>query len=568
LLVAPNQPLEYFVSYGNLNEHESTLDEAIQADRFIIAHSILRSSGWFGPSLWSKIRHGDAAEQIRPFILYLQKQDSAMYLIIMQILGYTCGTSFVNRIAKKGECKEHPRCLLVEALPSQIARAAQTRDKHQDKKWSALTLAALYGNERVVQFIIMRDTNFVTEQCRGEHPFRVAVRHHHVQVINLFLKFIPDSINKALMNASLLDIVRGSIPNNGKSALDLAKKRDQIAELLLEKGASANATETVGRSVLMMAISSNFPEDLVRLLLKHDADSDTVDFLGTSPLFEALNYEQFEVATTLLHEKAHNLHIGSPNAILPVLTQLQQTESGMKLCDSLRSHKALDIREAEEQISQVSLWMKYDEALGTLPRSKKKIRRATSSFVSYCHPQSRSLPSLRLRSEIHFQPNNYSFIRAHPPALSTTQLRPESSEYQVTRASRANARRLSNTVEDLFRHLGSQTTPRPLPIPPQPTMVPSVSDATRVFSSIDLEPLSRPGCVPSMRATDEAPSRRTTRANVDNQPIRLALSALDPNRPLKRSSRKTHKTSQGFRPLDADTGSSRSTTGLRESRWT
>jgi ankyrin repeat protein len=174
-----------------------------------------------------------------------------------------------------------------------------------------LHLAALYGNEQLVQFFIEKKVSIQKKDANGESPLFKAVRGGYPNIINLLLTHRAkknDCNNKgrtllhiaaserywhntAISIVTMINfLVKKGIPINevdkkGRTALYLACKHnnfDAVQALLTH-----NALIYHGKKIPLNAAVKMNNSEITKLLLMHGAQSTAQDKKGNSPLHHA-----------------------------------------------------------------------------------------------------------------------------------------------------------------------------------------------------------------------------------------------------------------------------------------
>lgn len=155
-----------------------------------------------------------------------------------------------------------------------------------DEGFTPLMAAAEVGAIEIMQLLLDRGAEVNVTNEHGGTPLAGAVNSGTWEVVKL-----------------LLD--KGASVELGEPSPLLINKfsRDpQILKALLEHGANPNVKTETGETPLLMAVSRGDEGD-VRMLLEHGADVNA-ELDGITPVFYAVDYQQYEIAKILIEANA------------------------------------------------------------------------------------------------------------------------------------------------------------------------------------------------------------------------------------------------------------------------
>ena len=190
---------------------------------------------------------------------------------------------------------------------------------------TALTIASYHGKEGTVKLLLERNVNVNAKDKRGKTPLIVATLAGHIDIVELLLDKGADANAKYIGGTALMDAT--------------VSERDEIVALLLEKGADTEAENKYGVTPLSAAAKNGYRR-IARLLLDNDANIEARDKNGNTPLMFAARNEQLLVLELLLSRGANvearnrdgasaltlaNIEPGARGTSLRGMTSLHQT---------------------------------------------------------------------------------------------------------------------------------------------------------------------------------------------------------------------------------------------------
>lgn len=161
--------------------------------------------------------------------------------------------------------------------------SVDTRDEEGD---TPLLLAALNGQDDIVQLLIDNGSDIDQINSNGDTPLSLAAFGGHSKIFKLFLD-------------------KGSFINqgnqNGDTALSLAasKGHTHIVKLLLEKNTPIDGVNDEGNTPLLLAVMHGH-EDMVKLLLENGSSIHQTDHDGDTPLLLAIQLGHHKIVELLL----------------------------------------------------------------------------------------------------------------------------------------------------------------------------------------------------------------------------------------------------------------------------
>lgn len=191
----------------------------------------------------------------------------------------------------------------IQDLQQELTRGEHVDTRDFESRRTCLHWAVLGGHDGVVQLLLAHgaDGN-ATEPSQGRTPLQDAVAAGHTTIMKRLID--------AGVHADAHDM-RGDTP------LILATKQDSVetSKTLLEAKADPNARDwSRGQTPLSLA-SEKGQEDMVHLLLGHDAAVSLADDQGTTPLMHALQNDQAGIARILAAREARD-DLGDAESIL------------------------------------------------------------------------------------------------------------------------------------------------------------------------------------------------------------------------------------------------------------
>jgi len=157
--------------------------------------------------------------------------------------------------------------------------------------WTALHSAVQKGRRDIAELLIQKGADVNAKQKGGYAPLYYAISNKDLGMVNVL-------------------ITKGADVNAGPHpALHSAAQRghSDIAELLIQKGASVNAKDKRGYPPLYYAISKKHL-DTAKLLIAHGADVNAKDKRGYPPLYYAISKKRLDTAKLLI---AHGANVNT-----------------------------------------------------------------------------------------------------------------------------------------------------------------------------------------------------------------------------------------------------------------
>ena len=172
-----------------------------------------------------------------------------------------------------------------------------------------LHMATYKGLSTVVRMLLEHDGPFkVPVNARtkeGQTALHLALRHHHLSIVELLLEFGAD-----------VDVEESDNTTPLLLALRLSYYILETAQLLLEHGASVHVRDEYGRTPLHLASRSNLPS-IVALLLKFGANVGAQDHDKITPLLLASRSRSVATIKVLLEHGA-NVHVRDETGQTPL----------------------------------------------------------------------------------------------------------------------------------------------------------------------------------------------------------------------------------------------------------
>ena len=157
-----------------------------------------------------------------------------------------------------------------------------------------LHYAASKGHEYVVRALLLLGADLLARDETGSTAFHHAIRGGHGSTVRLLLSRIPAVQARHLTNGQ------------GETLLHIAarsKKSTLMTSLLLGRGHDVRAVDFLGRTPLHNAIVDQ-DEDTCRLLLEHGANPDHRSLLGGTSLTTTASYKSRAIQCLLLRQSA------------------------------------------------------------------------------------------------------------------------------------------------------------------------------------------------------------------------------------------------------------------------
>ncbi len=190
-----------------------------------------------------------------------------------------------------------------------LDRGASVNPQGSPHGFTPLMELAQNGNAEIVEFLIQKGANVNTASRYGDTALMVAAKNGRVEVVKILVKHGAD------INAQ---------DKYGHTALSLAKSKfhDAVISVLIKAGAKQTAAseEEVPNPLFEPGISS----EQVKELLKKGANINGVDGYGRTPLENALNYGNLELAISLIENGANIKN--KPYLIFPINNERKAIE--------------------------------------------------------------------------------------------------------------------------------------------------------------------------------------------------------------------------------------------------
>nr|XP_034184113.1 uncharacterized protein LOC117606144 isoform X1 [Osmia lignaria] len=153
--------------------------------------------------------------------------------------------------------------------------------------FSMLHVAAEFGHQEIVDFLLKKGANVNARNDRGGIPLHTAALNGHLEVVNTLI------LNGADVNARVL---------HGCTSLHYAIENghEKIANILLEHGANANVSDKTYNNTPLHYAAMNGHERIVEALLENNANTNITTVEGFTPLHLAVQNGHLEIVTTLL----------------------------------------------------------------------------------------------------------------------------------------------------------------------------------------------------------------------------------------------------------------------------
>lgn len=189
----------------------------------------------------------------------------------------------------------------LDSIKELLSKKVNLNIKNKDDL-TALMLAALKGYDKIVELLIEHGANPNIESKYWGSAFVLAISKSYAKICKLMLPYITD-INKEY--------------HDGSTALIEAIKvrSEEIVKVLLKAGVNPNKKNKFGETPLILAIrdalnGGKYNKEIVKLLLKHDADIETQNHRGTA-LINAIVTNNKDLVNILLKAGA-NVNTVSP----------------------------------------------------------------------------------------------------------------------------------------------------------------------------------------------------------------------------------------------------------------
>ena len=201
--------------------------------------------------------------------------------------------------------------MLREELKRRVAVDART-----DEALTPLHVAALFGQDSAVQFLLSRDSNVTLTDDEGNTALHMAVFLGHTDVVRTLLRYGADPLARNSLGFNSIEIAaapwsqayRDYLKNAEKelnTKLDMNRIRGQRMAILklLVGGDRGSQPTTIPVDIFYAAITGNAP--YIREQISRDADLNQMEKVGGStPLILATIFGNREVASLLVEAGA------------------------------------------------------------------------------------------------------------------------------------------------------------------------------------------------------------------------------------------------------------------------
>ena len=213
---------------------------------------------------------------------------------------------------------EHRADTEVRSIPSGLKHMRRHSGGRTPMHW-----ATFEGREDVVRLLLSHGANASSKSCLSRTPLQEAAMMQHLAIVKLLVEggasvIAQDDQGYTPLHESVLgnrlDIVEylldnGAQPNvqstgraRAASPLTLAIKQgsEDMARLLLSRGASTHDTDSMNMTVLHAAVWKHDSKSLTQILLNAGAYIDAKDSIGETPLHKAGRKGHLSALQTLL----------------------------------------------------------------------------------------------------------------------------------------------------------------------------------------------------------------------------------------------------------------------------
>uniref|UniRef100_A0A8C1XBS0 Ankyrin 2a, neuronal n=1 Tax=Cyprinus carpio TaxID=7962 RepID=A0A8C1XBS0_CYPCA len=254
------------------------------------------------------------------------------------------GETALHMAARAGQI-EVVRCLLRNgALVDAMAREDQT----------PLHIASRLGQTEIVQLLLQHMAHPDASTTNGYTPLHISAREGQVETAAVLLEAGAShslATKVGLFNHLLIEMyfvnmftiviflsVFGFLNQYGLTPLHVAAHYDnqQVAMMLLEKGASPHATAKNGYTPLHIAAKKNQTQ-IASALLQYGAETNALTKQGVSPLHLASQEGHTEMASLLLERDAH-VSAATKSGLTPL--HLAAQEDRVQVAEILVKHEA------------------------------------------------------------------------------------------------------------------------------------------------------------------------------------------------------------------------------------
>lgn len=219
---------------------------------------------------------------------------------------------------------------------------------------TALEIAVAKGHAHIVKYLIEKGAIFKEKSGGNLSPLEAAITFGHVEVVKVLLnngaysKLSTEIIESAMIKPEIFKLLINYIPDInqldsiGNSLLGMAiyKNLPEMVKLLLEKNADIEQ-ETRGRTPLIIAIGENNPE-IIEILLHHNADANKICNIVT-PLAAAIAGNQKKtIELLLMHNADFNLSIGEATPLELIQSKTIKQEIKEAVCNGALYQAARD----------------------------------------------------------------------------------------------------------------------------------------------------------------------------------------------------------------------------------
>ncbi|KAI6750430.1 hypothetical protein HG530_014711 [Fusarium avenaceum] len=199
------------------------------------------------------------------------------------------------------------------------------RQWRERKRWDTLHLAAMAGKKDVVKFLIDHGFDKEVEDSNYMRPLGLAADYGHEAVAGLLIAHGADYNWENNLSETLLHMAsRG--PNN-----------EALIQFFLDKGFDINLSNRTNASPLICAVIKGRTSN-VEVLLKNDADTEKFDVYGRTALCHAASYERVHLVQLLLNNGA-STEVTTTHPTQTLWSMVKE-QGNKKIIDLIQGHRA------------------------------------------------------------------------------------------------------------------------------------------------------------------------------------------------------------------------------------